>query len=195
MRLESYSSCGVAVPLVLLLLGVGGAAEKRRHDVHAHGVAEINIAVDGSKADVEFRAPAENIMDFEYEAKSASDTQKRDAALRSVRTKMSEMVVFDPKLSCKFSEVKTAVVQEKGEGSKTKPAKTEHDHKDEKKTGEHSEVHANFSVACAQPLAGSRVTFGVQKAFRSIDQIKVQVVGDAKQSGATIKRDQGEVRL
>jgi hypothetical protein len=108
---------------------------------------------------------------------------------------MNQMVIFDAKLSCKFSEVKTAVVEEKDEGSKPQSAKSAHDHKNQKKSGEHREVHANFSVACAKPLAGSRVTFGVHKAFRSIDQIKVQVLGDAKQSGATIKKDKGEVRL
>jgi len=195
MRLKIYFSCVLAVPLVMLLSSVGGAAEKRRHEAHAHGVAEINIAVDGSKADVEFRAPAENVIGFEHQAKSESDKKKRDAALRTVQTKMSEMVVFDPRLSCKFSEVKTAVVEEKEEGSKTQSGKGGHDHKAEKKTGEHREVHANFSVACAKPLAGSRATFGVHKAFRSIDQIKVQVLGDANQSGATIKKDKGEVGL
>jgi hypothetical protein len=187
--------CVLAAGLAVSMGNSSGAAEKRRHDAHAHGVAEINIAVDGSKAEVEFRAPAENVMGFEHEATSESDKKKRDAALRTVQTKMSEMVVFDSKLGCKFSEVKTEVVEEEEQGSKTKSGKTGHDHKDEKKTGEHREVHANFSVTCAQPLAGSRVTFGVQKNFRSIDQIKVQVVGDAKQSGATIKRDKGEVRL
>jgi Protein of unknown function (DUF2796) len=187
--------CVLAAGLAVSMGNSSGAAEKRRHDAHAHGVAEINIAVDGTEAEVEFRAPAENVMGFEHEAKSESDKKKRDAALRTVQTKMSEMVVFDSKLGCKFSEVKTEVVEEKEHGSETKSGKTGHDHKDEKKTGEHREVHANFSVACAQPLAGSRVTFGVQKNFRSIDQIKVQVVGDAKQSGATIKKDKGEVRL
>jgi hypothetical protein len=185
----------LSVGLALFSSNKGGAAEKRRHEAHAHGVAEINIAVDGNKADVEFRAPAENVMGFEHEAKSESDKKKRDAALLTVQTKMPEMVVFDPKLGCKLSAVKTAVVEETEEGSKSQPGKSRHDPKDGKKTGEHREVQAKFSVACAKPLAGGRVSFGVQKAFRSIDQIKVQVVGDAKQSGATIKKDQGEVRF
>ena len=81
---------------------VAPAAEKRHFEAHVHGVAEINIAVEGSKADVEFRAPAENIMGFEHEAKSESDKKKRDASLRMLQTKMSQMVLFDPKLSCNF---------------------------------------------------------------------------------------------
>ena len=107
----------IKVALVGLTIGVSCAvalaAEKRHSEAHVHGVAEINIAVEGSKADVEFRAPAESIMGFEHEAKSESDKKKRDAALRTLQTKMNQMVLFDPKLSCKFSEAKTAVVEEK----------------------------------------------------------------------------------
>jgi hypothetical protein len=39
------------------------------------------------------------------------------------------------------------------------------------------------------------VTFGVYKIFPEIHQIKVQVLSDSKQSGATIEKDQGDVRL
>lgn len=186
----------IKVVLVGLTIGmscaVARAAEKRHSEAHVHGVAEINIAVEGSKADVEFRAPAESVMGFEHEAKSESDKKKRAAALRAVQTKMGQMVLFDPKLSCKFSETKAAVVEEKEERSKESAGKAS---TDQKKTGEHREVHATSSVTCDKPLAGSRVTFGVTKVFPEIHEIKVQVLSDIKQSGATIKKDQGDVRL
>jgi hypothetical protein len=171
------------------------AAEKRHSEAHVHGVAEINIAIEGSKADLEFRTPAESVMGFEHEAKSESDKKKRDAALQTLQNKMNQMVLFDPKLSCKFSETKTAVVEEKVERSKESPGKTAHELGDQKKAGEHREVRATSSVTCGKPLAGSRVTFGVTKVFPEIHEIKVQVLSDAKQSGATIKKDQGDVRL
>lgn len=193
MSYKIYFSCALGVALAMLSSDMGGAAEKRHHEAHVHGVAEVNIAIDGSKADVEFRAPAESVMGFEHEAKSESDKKKRDAALRTVQTKMNQMVVFDPKLSCKFSEVKTAIVEEKGEPGKTQSDKSAHGNKDQKKTAEHREVRATFSAACDKTLAGSRVTFGVHKTFPAIGEIKVQVLGDAKQSGATIKKDKGGV--
>ena len=184
-------NCPREIKLVLVGLTIGmlctvaRAAEKRHSEAHVHGVAEINIAVEGSKAEVEFRTPAESIMGFEHEAKSESDKKKRDAALRTLQNKMNQMVLFDPKLSCKFSEAKTAVVEEKEERSKEQSGKT----------GEHREVRATSSVTCDKPLAGSRVTFGVTKVFPEIHEIKVQVLSDIKQSGATIKKDQGDVRL
>jgi hypothetical protein len=195
MNFKIFLSCMIGVAFAVFALDVGSAAEKRRHEAHEHGVAEINIAVEGSKADVEFRAPAESVMGFEHEAKSESDKKKRDAALKAVQAKMNQMVIFDPKLSCKFAEVKTAVVEEKGEAGKTQPGKDGQAHKDEKKTAEHREVRATVSVSCDKPLAGSRVKFGVSKLFPALHETKVQVLGDAKQSGATIKKDKGEVRF
>jgi Protein of unknown function (DUF2796) len=183
----------LGVLLLIFSFDVGAAPEKRRHDAHVHGVGEINIAVEGAKATVEFRAPAESVMGFEHEAKSESDKKKRDNALEQLRAKGSQMVVFDPKLGCKSSDMKTAIVEAKGDSAKAQAGKDAH--KDQKKSGEHREVHGTFSVACDKPLAGSRVRFGVSKVFRDIQEIKVQVVGDSGQSGATIKKDKGDVKL
>ena len=182
----------LAVSLLIFSFDLG-AAEKRHHDAHVHGVAEINIAVEGTKATVEFRAPAESVMGFEHEAKSESDKKKRDAALEQLRTKRDQMVLFDARLGCKSSEVKTAIVEAKEESTKAQAGKDAH--KDQKKSGEHREVHGTFSVACEKPLAGSRLRFGVSKVFRDIQEIKVQVLGDSGQSGATIKKDKGDVKL
>jgi hypothetical protein len=183
----------LGVWLLMFFFDVGAAAEKRRHDAHVHGVAEINIAVEGTKATVEFRAPAESIMGFEHEAKSESDRKKRDAALEQLRTKKDQMILFDAKLGCKSSDVKTAIVEQKGDDTKAQSGKDAQ--KDQKKSGEHREVYGTFSVACDKPLAGSRVRFGVSKVFRDIQEINVQVVGDSGQSGATIKRDKGDIKL
>jgi Protein of unknown function (DUF2796) len=183
----------LGILLLTFSFDVGWAAEKRRHDAHVHGVAEINIAVEGTKATVEFRAPAENVMGFEHEAKSETDRKKRDAALEQLRAKKDQMVLFDAKLGCKSSDVKTAIVEQKGDHAKAQSGKDAP--KDQKKSGEHREVHGTFSVECDKALAGSRVRFGVSKIFRDIQEIKVQVLGDSGQSAATIKRDKGDIKL
>jgi hypothetical protein len=193
MKCRSNLMLALGFLLLMFSFGIGAAAEKRHRDAHVHGVAEINIAVEGTKATVEFRAPAESVMGFEHEAKSESDKKKRDAALEQLRAKGGQMVVFDPKLGCKSSDMKTAIVETKGESTKAQAGKEAH--KDPKKSGEHREVHGTFSVACGKPLAGSRVKFGVSKVFRDIQEIKVQVLGDSGQSGATIKKDKGDVKL
>lgn len=172
----------------------GMAAEHRQADGHIHGIAAINLAVEGKAIVVEFRSPTEGVMGFEHEAKSAADIKKRDAALKLINDKFDQLVVLDSKLGCQLRGGKVQVARSDGHGSKASAPKG-HGHNDDKKSGEHREVHASFSYDCERAPAGSRVSFGVTKMFPEIHELKVQVLSDAKQSGATIKKDKGDVTL
>ncbi len=177
--------------LWVLITDEGIAAEKRHAESHVHGVAEINIVVEGKKVVVEFRSPAEGLMGFEHEANTEADKKKRDAALKVIKERFGELVVFDKSLGCRFQPGEVVIVQsDPGDDNDQKHGKSDH-----KKSGEHSEVRATHNFACEKGPAGSRVQFGVTKLFSNIHELKVQVLSDAKQSGATIKNDKGDVRL
>jgi hypothetical protein len=175
--------------LTVLIADEGIAAEKRHAESHVHGVAEINIVVEGKKVVVEFRSPAEGLMGFEHEANTDADKKKRDAALKVIKERFGELVIFDKSLGCKFQPGEVVIVQSDPGDGKDQHGKSDH------KSGEHSEVRATHNFACEKGPAGSRVQFGVTKLFSNIHELKVQVLSDAKQSGATIKNDKGDVRL
>src|SRR5687768_17535571 len=179
--------------LLLLSCDRGETAERRHGEAHVHGIALINIAVEGTKAVVEFRAPAEHIIGFEHEAKSESDKKKRDTALMRLRERADRMFVFDSKLSCRSAEMKATIGEETSMGAEAQSGKREQ--KKDKTSGEHREVYASFSVLCEKPLAGSRVQFRVYEQFPEIHEAKVQVISEAQQSATTIKRDKGDVVL
>ena len=187
------SSLVSAVPMVLLSFGSGATAEKRHGHVHVHAVAAVNIAVEGTKAIVEFRAPAEHVIGFEHEAKSESDKKKRDTALMRLRERGDRMFVFDSRLGCRSAEMKATIGEETLMGAEAQSGKREQ--KKDKTSGEHREVHASFSVLCDKPLAGSRVQFRVYEHFPEIHETKVQVISETQQSATTIKRDKGDVVL
>jgi hypothetical protein len=187
MKLKTDLSFALGISALVFLFGVGAGAEKRQHEAHVHGVAEVNIAVEGTKAIVEFHSPAESVMGFEHDAKSAADKKNRDAAIATIKQKIGEMVIFEPGLGCKFTAGKVIVAEEREETGQRSPG--------QQKGGEHREVRADFSIECRKPLGGSRVRFGVTKVFPGIREIKVQVLSDARQSGAAIQEDKGEVRL
>ena len=181
----------LAMGALLLVAGGAVAAEKRHAHTHVHGAAEMNIVVEGKKITVEFRSPAEGIMGFEHEAKSDADKRKRDAAMSKVKDKFAEMVLFDKKLNCTHQPGEVNLVQTEGGDSKDH----KHSKGDHKKSGEHREVRATHYFACVQDPAGSRARFAVTKMFPGIHELKVQVLSGAKQSGATIKKDKGDVGL
>lgn len=148
---------------------------KATRKAHEHGSAMINIAADGKTAVVEFDAPSEGIFGFEHRARTAAQRKLQDAGLATLRARIGSMVVFDPALACRFTVRKAAVEQDAGEG--------------------HSELRAEFDVACNQPLAGSRIRFGVTAVFPRVREVKVQVLNGAQQSGLTVTNDRGTIEL
>jgi hypothetical protein len=177
----------VNLVFLLVILGTVSAAEKRHADSHVHGIAEMNIVVEGNTVIVEFRAPAEGVMGFEHEAKSDADKKNRDAAVKFIKDRFGEMVIFDKKLGCAPASAEVVVAQT-DDGTKEPKG-------DAKRSGEHREVRAHHNFSCQSDPAGSRVRFGVSKAFPNIHELKVQVLSGAKQTGTTIKKDKGDVGL
>jgi Protein of unknown function (DUF2796) len=181
----------LAFSLSVLIADKGIAAERRHAEGHVHGVAEINIVVEGKKIVVEFRTPTEGVMGFEHEAKSDAEKKKRDAAIKRVNDRFNELVVFDKKFGCQSRAGKVAIVRsDSSSGKDKKQGQSDHE-----KSAEHRELRATHNFECQNEPAGSRVRFGVTKVFPEIHEIKVQVLSDAKQSGATIKKDKGDVGL
>ena len=73
-----------ALGIFALIVDNGTAAEQRHAEAHVHGVAEINIVVEGKRVVVEFHTPAEGLMGFEHEAKTEAEKKKRDAAMKII---------------------------------------------------------------------------------------------------------------
>jgi Protein of unknown function (DUF2796) len=177
----------MATALVIWALTASGASQQ----VHVHGVGRINIVVEGKQATVEFLAPAEGLYGFEHQARTKAEQEKRDAALARLQEKISTMVVFEADRGCQFATQKIAI-EEDVKDEHTRGKSTD---KAQKKSGEHSEVHAEFTVTCAKPLAGSQVRFGVSKIFPMIKTVHVQVLSDARQTGVEVKGDKGSLKL
>lgn len=186
----------VPIQLLAILVNLNAtlavdAAEKRHADGHVHGIAEVNIAVEGKKIVIELRTPTEGLMGFEHEAKTEAEKKARDAALRTLESRFADLVILDKKLGCKSQSAKVRIDHSDKRDEKDK----KHGHEGDKKSGEHREARAAFEYECQQNPAGSTVHFGVTKLFPDIHELKVQVLSHAKQSGATIKKDKGEVKL
>jgi hypothetical protein len=146
-----------------MLCGVGlgwsaaGTTKKRpQHGAHVHGTAVVNIAIEGRTATIGFTAPADSVVGFEHQTKSAADQTTQAVALDRLRNNIDNMVVVDTALGCRFSPTKVDVAQQ---------------------DAEHAEVHGAFAVSCHTPMAGSKVRFGFTKAFPGIQTVNVQLVG------------------
>jgi hypothetical protein len=179
------------VSVFLLAAREGAAGESRHAEAHVHGVAEINIVVEGKKVTVELRTPTEGVMGFEHEARTDAERKKRDVAMKIISDRFNELVVLDSKSGCKSGSSKWLIVRGDMHDAKDKQRASEA----RKKSDEHSEVQATHTFECDRSPLGTKVSFGVSKLFPEIHEIKVQVLSETKQTAVTIKNDKGNAEL
>jgi hypothetical protein len=170
--------------VVLLAVGVMLPAQTRSRKAHEHGSAKVNIAFEtatGSpKGVIEFESPAESVVGFEYEAKSAADKAKVAAALGVLKARFGEMVILPAASGCKLTN---------------KSAKVEAEHHDAKSKEQHSEVHAEFDVVCTKPLSGGEIRFGFTKVFPKVHDVDVALLVGEQQSKADVENDKGVLKI
>jgi hypothetical protein len=163
----------LAFSLICTLFAMPSSAkEHREHEAHVHGSGNLGIAFDGTKGKIGFKIPSESIFGFEHVAKSEKDKKAMDEGLKKLETKISEMIVFDQNLGCKFSKEKINVINH----------------------GQHGDTVAAFSVDCEKSPLGSKVTFNFQNFFPGIKDLDINVlIGsiqksiEAKKSGTTLE--------
>jgi hypothetical protein len=174
--------------LLLLAAGVILPAQTRSRKAHEHGSAKVNIAFESVKGApkgvIEFEAPAEGVVGFEYEAKTPADKAKVTAALNTLKARFGEMVILPAAAACVVKN-KSAKVEAEAHEPKAKAAKQE----------QHSEVHAEFDVACAKPLSGLEIRFGFMKVFPKIHDVEVALIAGDQQAKADVENDKGVLKI
>jgi len=139
---------------------------------HVHGSAEIKIAMEGLKGEVEFESPADGVIGFESEPKTAAQKQVVTAALDTLRKRGSELVIFPASSACKLTHKEVEVHRE---------------------GPQHSEVHAHYDLACAKPIM-SEIKFGATKVFPRTREVKVTFVSEKSQKSVNIISDAGTLK-
>lgn len=174
--------------LVLLAVSVALPAQTRSRKAHEHGSAKVNIAFETAKGSpkgvIEFESPADSVVGFEYEAKTAADKAKVAAALNTLKARFAEMVILPAAAACKVTN-KSAKLEAEHHDAKQKGAKQE----------QHSEVHAEFDVACAKPLTGLEIRFGFMKVFPKIHDVEVALLVGDQQASADVENDKGVLKI
>lgn len=162
--------------LNLLLVVCSAAAwgqEAHSHKAHVHGVASLDLAVEGRGVTAIFESPADAIMGFEHSARTPAEIKQRDEALAKLKARFGEMVMLPPAAQCVWKAGKAEV----------------------RIHGSHADVEGEFTAECKGPLNRGEIAFGFGKVFPEIHELKVQLIGAGQQTGAVIKHDKGTVKL
>ena len=172
------------------------AEETRQLDAHEHGVGQLDIAFDGKQISMELHAPGADIVSFEYAAESAEDLAKVDAAIVMLARPL-DLFVLTEAAGCTIVQASAELESEEGQADH----EDEHDdhedddHEDadhqEKNVGEagHTEFHAEYLLACADPGAVTEITFTYFDVFPNALEVEVQLISNKGATSFEVERD------
>ena len=178
----------LALPFALLPLHAAQAAnhehshahaheEHASLDAHEHGVASLNVALDGQTLEIQLQSPAMNLVGFEHEAKSEADKAKVAAARQHLEQPQALFALpIEAKCALQDSELDSPLL-----GGH---AHDEHEHADEHG---HSDIDASYRFACANAEALQTLELGsFFGTFPGTEKLEVQLIGPSGQQGAEL---------
>jgi hypothetical protein len=161
------------------------AEETRQLDAHEHGVGQLDIAFDGKQISMELHAPGADIVSFEYAAESAEDRAKVDAAVAMLARPLDLFVITEA-AGCTIVQASAELESDEGQADH----KDGHDdHEDTANEAGHTEFHAEYLLACADPGAVTEITFTYFDAFPNALEVEVQLISNKGATSFEVERD------
>lgn len=157
------------LPVLAALWLVISPAIAHEPGAHVHGVAKLQVAVDGNILTLDFESPLDNLLGFEHLPRS----EKQKAAVRAMAQRLNKpesLFLTTPAAAC-------TVLSAKLESPVLEPAK---------KTEGHADLDAEFVFKCAQPSALRGMAVKLFEAFRNLRRLDVQVAGARSQAAARL---------
>jgi hypothetical protein len=158
-------------------------AEHREHGPHEHGVAELNVALDGDVLWLELSSPAMNIVGFEHAPSSPEQKAAVDTATETLKDG-ARLFVTSSEAGCELTEAKVTTDVEHPEGDHDDAA--EHGEAGEHEGEVHSEFQASYRFECAAPDALRQIEVRLFDLFPGTEEIEAQVISGSGQTAAEL---------
>jgi hypothetical protein len=176
---------GLIITFAFSMPLVAGEHEHEQHDAHLHGEAELLVAVDGKRLEIEFMSPAMNIVGFEHHP----STEEQQAAVASAIATMKKpevMLSLSPDAKCTLvsAAIDTPLA---GHEAHDKHEKEGHEHEEHAEhEGEpaeetHSDFTAHYRFNCEEPGKLTTMDIGIFKQFPGTESIEAQTISNRGQ--------------
>lgn len=169
--------------LALLPFAAAQAHDEHQHSLgkHEHGVAQLNVALDGKTLELEVDSPAMNFVGFEHPASSASDL----ATVAAARTQLGKpLELFVPPVAANCTVTEVELTSPLFGNAK---AEDHDDDGDEHEGHQHADINAHYTLTCASPEALASLDLApLFKRFPGTQKLVVQMIGPKGQQGAEL---------
>lgn len=141
---------------------------------HVHGLATLDVALDGPTLSLHLESPLDNLVGFEHPAYNPSQKQALDGMVARLN-QPGTLFVPSPAAGCiAQAPVLTSAALEAQAGMAT------HKHA-------HADMDADFSFRCAHPDRLTGMEVRLIEAFPRTHQVRVQVAGPHGQSALVLE--------
>jgi hypothetical protein len=142
------------------------------HQAHVHGVAKLEVAVEGNRIDLHLESPLEALLGFEHAPRSDKE--------RAVVARMRQTLEQGGKLFAPTAAAGCTLVSVRVEAPSLEAKPTAGGHE------EHGDLDADFRFTCAQPGKLTGMEVRLSDAFPGMRRIDAQVVSGRGQSAARL---------
>ncbi|WXL26522.1 DUF2796 domain-containing protein [Ectopseudomonas mendocina] len=179
-----------ATPFALLPMTLTALAHDHSHeehgslDAHVHGVAELNVALDGSTLELQLKTPAMNFVGFEHEAESEADKAKVASAKNELSKPVALFGISQGQCTLASQELESPLFEE----AHAHEHEHEHEHSDhEGHSHAHNDIQAHYQLNCQQPDNLKQLDLTeLFKRFPATEKINVQLIGPNGQKGQEV---------
>ena len=147
---------------------------------HEHGVAQLEVAVEGARISVRFESPMDNLVGFEHAPRTAA---QRDALAGLAKTLENPLALFAP------DEAAGCAVRERRAESPLLGGNAGGG------GSGHSDLVYEFALECRDPARLGALEVRALSAFRSLRTVRAQVAGPAGQRTQTLSKKNAVLRL
>jgi len=174
----------IALPRVAIVLVLATLPAAQAGKAHEHGVAKLDVAIEGNKLTVALESPLDSLLGFERAPRTDAERKAAADVLARLRSG-GALFTADAAAQCTLrnTTVTAPVLESVGTAAGKAPA------------GEHADLDASFEYSCAQPQQLRMLDLGLFDAFKRMQRIEVQVAGAQGQSKTTLKRPTRTVKL
>lgn len=164
----------------------------REHGAHVHGVANLDLAVDGNEIAAALTAPAMNIVGFEHAPRNDDQHRAVDQAAAWLKDG-TQWLVPSASAACRLETARVA------SGLLDMDDPDEHDDDSHDHDGHVDDVHSEFQVHlayhCANPDELRRVEIRLFEQFPGMERIQLQAITDIRQTGGALTAGDAVINL
>lgn len=180
----------------LFLAGMTAAradAGGHEHKAHEHGVAHLDVVMEGGAVHLGLNSPAVNLIGFEHDPADAAERAALARALADLK-QGAALMTFTPAARC----AQKRVLVQSGLHDHAHDADRGHGHEgeDDGHDHEHADIRVFWEIACARVDALREIDIqGLFQRFPSVQRLRVQAVLPGGQTAAELTAAAAKLRV